>query len=349
MSASFFKHDEIAAVLSDVNPFNNFLLNFFGSEHVTDDENINFDKIDPDNRLAVFVNPRRPGEVVKTRGYKVNSYKPGYIKDKELVDPKHVFNRRPGEAMSAPLTPAQRYQATVVDIARRQKERLYRRLELMAANFLLAGTYTMTGTDISVEVDFARAAGNTKTLTTTARWLDANTSVSPIDDLEAWLNLCTQPIRTVVMGAAAWRAFKRDPKFDKLVHIDILTKGNSGLVYGPQQATYEGATYRGTLTGSGIAIWTYTKTYTDPASGAETLYIPTDTVLGIPESQYGWQCFGAIWDDAANYMGMPYFYKNWSEQDPGIPYVMLQSAPMLAHTKINSTFGVRTGATATGA
>jgi hypothetical protein len=173
--------------------------------------------------------------------------------------------------------------------------------------------------------------------------------MTPIDDLEDWINLAVQPIRTMIIGQYAWKALKKDPKFDKLIYIDLMTRGQSGLEYGPQQKRLDGVTYRGTLSSSGIEIYTYSRTYTHPDTGVETQYVPLDAVLLIPENQYGWQCFGAIQDSKANYMGMPYFYKNWEEEDPGIPYMMLQSAPMLAHTKINSTIGVLTGATATGA
>lgn len=342
---TYFNHEEIDAVLSDVVPFNNFMLNFFGAEHVTDDQQINFDKISPDNRLAVFVNPRKPGEVVKSRGFKVESYIPGYIKDKTIVDPKHVFTRRPGEAMGAPLSNAERYAATVVDLAAKQKERLYRTLELMACNFLLNGKYTMKGEEHLIDVDFVRNAGNSITLTGANRWLDANTSISPVDNLDTWINLAIQPIRQLVMGNLAFKQLKKDPKYDRLIYIDLMTRGKTGLEYGPKQQSMDGVTYRGTLQDSGIEIYTYSKTYTDNATGTETLYIPADAVIGVPDAQYGWQCFAAIWDEAANYSGMQYFFKNWAEQDPGVPVVMLQSAPLLAHTKINSTFGVLTGAT----
>lgn len=344
MAATFYNHNEIAAVLSEVVPFENFLLNFFTSEHITDDENINFDKIDPDKRMAVFVNPRRPGEVVKDRGFQVRSYKPGYVKDKVTVDPKHVFTRRAGEPFNSNMSPQQRYQATIVDLAIKQKERLYRRLEWMAAQFLKAGSYTMTGDSISVEVDFGRNSANTITLTTTARWLSANSAVSPIDDIETWLNLSQQPIKTILVGKHAWTRIKADPKFDKLIYINMLTRGVTGLEFGPQQKNLQDITYRGTLN-SGQDIYTYAGTYTDPDSGVETQYIPDDAVVLIPDPSFGWQCFGAIWDVAAGYAGMPYFYKNWQEDDPGVPFLMLQSAPMLAHTKINSTIYVSTAAT----
>lgn len=341
---NFFEHNEIVSVISDVNPFQNFLLNFFGSEHLSTDEKIHFDRIQADNRISVFVNPRRPGQVAKQRGFSVDSYKPGYIKDKDTVDPKHVFRRRAGQPFNAPLSGAERYAAIVADLASLQVERLYRRLELMAAQLLLNGQYTMTGDDISVDVDFVRNSALTKTLTGSATWTAANTSVSPIQDIEDWLMSTSAPVRTLIIGKKAWQFLRKDPKFDKLIYVDLMTRGQAMLNQGPQGMQPNGVIYRGNLVSAGVDIYTYTNTYTDPATGTETAYIPDDAVIGVSESGFGYQCFAPIYDAAANYETMPYFLKNWQEEDPGVPYIMLQSAPLLAHTKINSTFGIRTGA-----
>ena len=345
----FFTHAEISGVLSEVVPWQPFILQHFAQEHVTNDKVIYFDKIAPDNRIAVFVNPRIPGKARTTKGFSVESYQPGYMKEKDLVLPDHVFARRPGESMGQPLTPEARYAATVVDIAEKQLERRSRRLELMATDLLLYGAYTMSGEQHEVDVDFGRNVANTITLTTTARWLNANTTVSPWQDLEDWLNLCQQPIKTIEMGAAAWRYLKNDSKFDQYVYVDLLSRQAANMEFGLQQRSAEGLTYVGTMPGTGVQMFVNTKTYTDLVTGAEVLYVPTDAVIGIPDSMYGWQCFASIQDGAANFMGMPYFLKNWLEEDPGIPYVMMQCAPMILHTKINSTFSARTGATASGA
>jgi hypothetical protein len=345
----YFTHTEIEEVLSDIVPFQNYMLNSFGKEHITNDTKIHFDRITADKRIAVFVSPRVVGKARSKRGFAVDSYEPGYIRDKEIILPNHVFTRRPGEKMAAPMTPAQRYAATVVDLAVLQRERLYRRLELMATELLLDGSYRMKGEGIDVTVDFKRKAENTIVKTGANQWLDANTSVSPWDDIEEALNTCQVPIRSLVMGNAAWRYLKKDAKFDKMVYTDVLASQNSSLIWKIQQADMSGITYRGTFADSNIPIFTYTQDYTDPDTGVDTLYLPTDAVIGIPDAGYGWRAFASIQDSAADYMGMPYFFKNWEENEPGNPVLTLQSAPMLVHTKINSTFSIRTGATQTGA
>jgi hypothetical protein len=340
---NFFQHDEILAVIRDEVPFQPFLLSTaFGSEHVTDDEAINFDKIDPNKAMSVFVNPLLPGPVSKTTGFSVRSYKPGYIKDKRTVDPRHVFKRRAGEPMHAPLSNSERYAAIVADLSIDMLLRRDRRLEWMAASLLLSGTYNMTGDSFDVEVDMGRDAGNSVTLTGTDRW--GQTGVSPVTTIRNMLAKTRTPIRNLVMGTYAYHDLISDPNLEKIIYIQ-LQNGGPSLEMGPIQGTREGLIYAGTLPSAGVNLWIYTAVYEHPTTKAETLYIPEDAVLFIPDASYGYQCFASIWDDAANYTGMPYFFKNWSEEDPGTPFVMLQSAPLLAHTKINGTMALRTGST----
>jgi hypothetical protein len=342
---TFFEHNEIAAVISDVNPFQNFLLNFFGSEHLSPDEKISFDRISPDKRISVFVNPRKPGEVQKRRGFAVDSYKPGYTKDKDTVDPKHVIRRSAGQAFNTNQSPAERYAAILIDIAAGQLERLNRRLELMSAQLLIGGAYDMTADGETIEVDFVRNSNLTVTKSGGAAWTVANaSSVSPIDDIEELMELTSSPIRFLIVGSKAWKAIRRDPKFDKAIYVDLMSRGSTSLNQGPQGMSLDGVIYRGSFSASGIEIYTYTNDYTDPGTGTDTLYVPQDSVIGISDRSHGWQCFGPIQDASAEFMAMPYFYKNWQENDPGIPYIMLQSAPLLAHTKINSTFHIKTNA-----
>ena len=344
MAFDAFTHNEIVAVIRDEVPFQPFLLSTaFGMEYITDDQDINFDQVDPDRRMSIFVNPRVPGQVAPDRGFAVRSYKPGYIKDKASIDPSYVFKRRVGEPLNQRMSNAERYAATVAGQAIDMLTRRDRRLEWMAAQLLLSGTYTMSGTGISVEVDMGRSAGNTVTLTSGDRW--GQTGVSPVTSIQNMLAKTRTPIRNLVMGNYAYADLIKDPTLEKLVYIQLQEGSGASLQFGPMQGTREGVVYRGTLPSAGVSIWTYTHTYEHPDTGVETLFLPEDAVLFIPDASYGYQCFAAIWDAAANYSGMPYFFKNWEEDDPGTPFLMLQSAPMLAHVKIDGTIALRTGST----
>lgn len=356
MSLNFYTHAEITGILQEGNlDFQPFMSLNFSAQHITDEDRIYFDRIEADKRISVFQSARIPGVARTSKGYQTESFKPGYIKDKELILPNHVRTRRAGQPMSKPLNPAENYAATLVDKAALLITRFRRSLEIMATGLLLDDSYSMAGAGIlpaDATISFGRDAANTKTLTTTARWLDANTGVSPWDDLEAWINLPkSAPIKKIVMGNAAWRYLKRDTKYTSMVNLPSLhlpTMENSPYFQVATPKGMGGVTFRGTFLGTGIPIYTYTDTYIN-LDGVETLYVPTDAVIGIPDAEYGFQCFASIEDANANYMGMEYFMRNWMSEDPANPQIMLQSAPLMAHTKIDSTFGVHTGATATGA
>jgi hypothetical protein len=355
MSLNFYTHAEITGILQEGNlDFQPFMSLNFAAQHVTDEDRIYFDKIVADKRISVFQSARIPGVARTSRGYQTESFKPGYIKDKELILPNHVRTRRAGQPMSKPLNPEENYKATMVDKAAELVTRFRRTLEIMASDLLLYDNYSMAGAGIdpaNATISFGREAANTITLTGADSWLDANTAVSPWDDLERWINLpLSAPIKKVIMGNAAWRYLKKDAKFTTMVNLEALRGTTMDNLPGFQvanPAAMGGVTFRGTVYGTSIPIYTYADTY-EALNGGETLYIPTDAVIGVPDALYGFQCFASIEDANANYKGMEYFMRNWMSEDPANPQIMLQSAPLMAHTKINSTFGVRTGATANG-
>ena len=354
---TFFDHVEITGILQEGNlDFQPFLSLNFANMHITDQTRIYFDKIVADKRISVFQSPKLPGVARTSRGFSVESWKPGYIKEREIIIPDDTKHRKAGQAYNATINPSEVYQALTVDKAALLVKRFRRQIELMAAGLLLDDSYSMAGTGIlpsESTISFGRDAANTKTLLTTTRWLDANTTVSPWDDLEAWINLPkSAPIRKIVMGNAAWRYLKRDAKFTAMLNLEALRGTTMDNLPGLQVANPKalgGVTYRGNVYGTGIPIYTYAETYENTATGVDTLYLPTDAVIGIPDADYGWQCFASIEDANADYLGMEYFIRNWMSEDPANPVIMFQSAPLLAHTKIDSTFGVHTGATASGA
>jgi hypothetical protein len=341
-----FEHAEIDGVLSDIIPFENFMLNWFPQVHLSPYKHFYFDQVYQDDRVSPFVNPRETAELSKSRGFDVKAYTPGYIKDKAQVEPDHVFNRRAGEAMAAPMSNDERYRATIVDIAARLKDRYMRNLEIQACQLLMNGSYTMKGSGITETVDLMRNPANTVVLTGSATWNTVNSgNFDPFDSIETWINQSILPIETMIIGANAWKFLKSSPKFEKMVYINAL-RGTSGLEFGVQQKRINGVTYRGQLMGNMMDIYTFQKTYTDPVTGTATSYLSSDSILLLPSTQYGWQGFGPIQDSAAGFAPMPYFFKNWVETgDPDGTFVMLQAAPMLFHSKINNTLGILTGAT----
>lgn len=357
MAFDAFSHHEIAAVLQDEkDTFQPFLLDLaFGSQMNFDGmTQIDFDKIDPDRRMSVFTSPRVQGKVQKERGFAVRSYKPGYIKEKETVDFDNLIKRRAGEAYNSGMTASQRYAVTMTAKAQKMRERKARRLEWMASQFLLNGKYNMVGEGLDVEVDFGRLTNRTWVRSGVNAW--DGSSAAPMDDMQKMLAAIQAPVRNIVMGNGAFYAYLNASLEKDKVPFALRTEyaaqnpafwGNSTIQTGVTQGWYKSVMYRGMINTAGVSVWTYAGTYEDPENNnVETKFIPDDAVLFIPDASEGIRCYAAIQDAAANYAAMEEFWKNWIEEDPGVPYIMMQSAPMLAHTLIQSTACIRTGVSA---
>ena len=158
--------ETLLEVVRGLAPFETFLLNLFFPRLVTFDTSaISFDAVDEDMRLAPFVSPLVAGKVMKTQGGTLKSFKPAYLKPKDVVDPERVLMRRPGESIGGSLSAAARRNAIIADILDSHRQKILRRLEYMAAQVLLKGKVIVEGEDYpTVEVDYGRAPGNTVAL-----------------------------------------------------------------------------------------------------------------------------------------------------------------------------------------
>lgn len=346
-----YSHEEIYGVLSELVPFQHQLLNHFGSEMLFESETIDFDKISDDLRVAIYVAPELSAKATKTRGFQTKSYKAPYTKQKETVDINQIFKRAAGEPINSFPTPAAKYQAQLVAKAVTMRVKHQRLLELSASQLLLNGAYTATSElyPEPLTIDFERKAGNQLDFTT----LNANggvgkrvwgstggtATVSPMDDLEEFMDACQEHIDTLYLSDNVWKQLKADPKFkDSVSLINANRTQNRNFEVNPVQGTIQGLKYRGTLTSNGTEIYTYNGVYQHPVTGTITKYIPDGMVVGVPSAAFGTVAYGAIQHGLAGWQAMKEFWNNWVEDEFGAPYLQFQSAPMLVHTKINSTF-----------
>jgi len=85
-------------------------------------------------------------------------------------------------------------------------------------------------------------------------------------------------------------------------------------------------------------IWTYQDWYIDDA-GVEQQMLPNGTVIGAAQGQVmGTRHFGAIRDAELGYRATEFAPKSWTEKDPAVRYLMLQSAPLVVPYRPNATF-----------
>ncbi|MEG9862941.1 MAG: major capsid protein [Flavobacteriales bacterium] len=314
-------------IMRQLQPFSSFFLDmFFPRMYTFSTEEIMFDKIVRDVTLAPFVSPVIEGKVRKKEGGKLAHFKPAYVKPKDIVLPEMLLQRRPGEPLGGNLSPEQRRLAVVAQLLDEQNKQIVHREEWMAAKILTTGKVVVEGDQYEKqEVDYGRHVKNTITVAGKAKWdaLDKE-SRKPIDDLEDWSELCTGVCDTVIMGRKAWRAFVA---FDSVQTLLDTRRGSlSNAETGPSQVRT--AQFKGVV--GSLKIYVYNGKYKDELRQDQD-YMPAGGVLLGNSSYNGIRAYGAILDAEAAAQGVveaSRYPKNWFNRDPGVEYLMTQSAPL---------------------
>lgn len=332
----FFSTNTLNTVVASLLGEPQFLIErYFPNTQTESSEEIHFDVLDGKRRVAPFVSPLVEGQIVAALGYKTYTFKPAYIKDKRVFDMHKPLKRSPGEPIGGNLSPENRLRALIGADMQDQLSMLNRRLEVMAGEILTTGKVTITGDKYpTVVVDFGRAAGNT----VVANPLWSVTTSTPLVDLAAWsvASLQSQGIMLtdVLMTPDVWQVFRSNQSVnDALDRTRILTAPPS---LANNQMLQEGGVYMGTI--DNFNIWVYQGWYVDPADGVEKPIIPAGTVILTSPLLNGVRAYGAIRDEEAGLQALAYYVKSWTEPDPSVRFVMLQSAPLLVPYRVNASF-----------
>jgi hypothetical protein len=319
-------------------PMNGLLQRYFGSVEEHQTEFIAFDKDDRRRRIAPFVHARSPGKRVASRGQRVETFKPAYIKDLREFDPARTLKRIAGEPLAGELSPEARLQALVAQDLADMTDMLDRRLEVMAAELLRTGKLVISGEDYpAVTVDFARNAALTVAAPTgTARWSDAGSN--PLKALQTWSTLVAKlsgiGYLDVIMEVDAWSEFRDHAKVQ--AKLNLRRAAQPDVDVGAQLG--EGLTFRGEV--DGFNIYSYQGWYVDPADDTEKVILPTGTVILTAQGVEGVQAFGAIQDLKAGLMPMKLFVKSFDEENPSARFLLGQSAPLLIPGRPNASLSV---------
>jgi hypothetical protein len=212
---------------------------------------------------------------------------------------------------------------------------LRRRLEVMASEVLVTGKSTITGDKYpSVTLDFGRAAGNTITAST----LWSVTTATPLDDLQDWAQIMLQATgimaTDVVMGVDVWKVFRNHTNVKDRIALQRTYNAFPTLSQSAQIT--EGATFFGNV--DMFNVYVYAGWYVDPADGVEKPIWPIQTCVLCSPQLEGVQAYGAIRDEQAGLVALPYFSKSWTEEDPSVRFIMLQSAPLVFPYRPNASF-----------
>ncbi|MBC7843780.1 MAG: major capsid protein [Gemmatimonadaceae bacterium] len=306
-----------------------------------DTEEIFWDRISDDLRIAPIVAPISEAQVVETTQFSSEFIIPPYVKFKFALKPGDMLRRKAGERLSGTLSPQQRKDAKIMELMNTAESMRARREEFMASEILRTGSLTITGKGYGTRtINFQRAAALSVTLAGANLW--SATTSNPLKNLEDWSLLAQQqpgggPLQNFIMDPAAFGLLKAQLLFrgeEKALSTDY--RGNaSALNLGPMKGKVN---YGGNL--GAYDIWVYQDWYTD-AAGAQQPYMPANTVIGLGAAG-GTRAYGSILD-FDNLLAQEVFYKTIRKDDPSIEYLIAQSAPILVPTRVNATFRATVG------
>lgn len=319
-----------------------YMIRYFGSVMQFDSEEVHFDEVLGERRMAPFVSPMVEGVAMRDKGSTMKSFRPAYVKPKHIVDPTKPLKRLPGESFNGSMSPDQRLQAKVADNFMKEDDMITNRIEWMCLQALKEGSVTISGDNYpTVSVDFGRDAGNIVTLAGIARWND--TTPSPLADIEDLSTLMSKadfgaPARDVIMDPDAYKDFRANADVRDL--MDNNYRGSSASInreiqtFDPENAPQ----YQGSI--GQFDIYVDSRQYTDD-TGSVVPYLASGDVLLMSPALEGVQTFGAILDvDVMR--PMQRYPKSWTTPDPSARYTMTQAAPLPIPARANASGYIKT-------
>ncbi|RXE48708.1 major capsid protein [Chromohalobacter israelensis] len=290
-------------------------------------EHVDIDIIKGQRKMAPFVRPNRPGRVVDRSGSVMRSYKPPYVKPKMETNAGILLNQRqPGETIYSGRTPLQRAGDQMAQDWEDLDDQISRREEWMRAQALTTGSVNVVGDGVDDIVDFQMS--DSHLVTEATAWSEAG--ADPIADLRKYKRrIAKDSGRTgnvAVLSSEAAEAFLDNETVQQKLNTRRVDLG----MIRPQELP-DGVTYLGYLNDPGLDLYAYEEWYIDDQSGDEKPMIPAGGLIVGPSNSRCSMLYGAIQDMAAIEGAMfdvARYPKSWLEDDPGVRWMMLQSAPL---------------------
>jgi hypothetical protein len=297
-------------------------------------EYIDIDVIKGGKVMAPFVSSTVQGRVIKKDNTSTKSYKPPYIKLKDITTAEDVLKRQPGEHVyyQGGQTPAQRAQMQLGKDIKRFMDMVDFRIEYMCSTALDTGIVTANGDGISMTFDFGMPAEHKLGVSDiSASWDDGGTASDPIQDLRdlahlifqtsgVWPNVC-------VLSAEAAAEFMSHTKVANNNALSSTVQINQGTL-APEMMD-NGVTNIGYLKALNLNLYAYNEIVTDPDTGSDVRLMPAKKLWMGNTNIRNEIHFGGIKDLSA-VSPLEYFPKTWIDNDPSARILLLQSAPLVA-------------------
>ena len=333
---------ELARLIEDRKPPLPFYLRrYFPSIMEFDKQEIVFDYVIRNRRIAPFVSPMAEGKVMRSQGSTAKIFKPAYVKPLQAALPTRAIKRLPGEGLNGQLSPKQRMELIKAEIYMENDEMIDNRLEWMAVQALKTGQVIVEGEDYPKQVvDYGRAVELTVQLLTTARWNDS--APNPLGDIESLVQAMAKapfgaPATDIYFDPDAWADFRVDPQAKDLT--DTNFRGNESTIDRGPLALDDDVVWVGRLQGR-FDMYVDSRQYEDEA-GLIVPYLASGEVLFCSTQIQGVQGFGAIMDDEV-LVPMRAYPSEWKEKNPTVTKIMTQSAPLPIPARINASALLRT-------
>lgn len=327
-----------------------FLDTYFTERHFSNDKEILLGELPlVDRKMAPFVLPTEQGKpIFGSKGEKVRSLLPPYIKPKDAVRPEDARTPRPSELLrQAPLTLQERFNVRTAEIQAYHRRAILMQETYMAARAFVTGKVTIKydrdqgAAFPEVTIDFGRDAGHT-VVKTTGYWSDPEYPI--LDDIQAWGNTMRSAVRggfpaRVYLGSSVAAVFNKNNQV--IAEMDTTRRGTQVSIQTGIINTAQPLTFLGNV-GAGIEVYSYADHVEASNGTAIPLLDPKDVLLVAPGAT-GVRAYGAIYDvDAmSESQAIDIFPKQFKTDDPGEIFLMHQSSPLPIPLYPNRTFWAR--------
>jgi hypothetical protein len=322
------------ATLEQMTPPRTFLLDtFFSSVETHNTQYVDIDVVRGNRKLASFVKPISQGEIVERLGYSTKSIKAPYIKEKVSINTDNILSRLAGNTIyMGNSSPAQRAAQELAKDLIYLQELITRREEWMASSLLQAGKITLTQQYEGIEIDFSMDGDHIASADT--MWSESTST--PIQDLREWCQMIAQDSGlvpdTCILGSDALNALWDNAQIRAVFNMLKVDLGQISPKDLPN-----GSSFIGTLRIGGATLDCYSYDEWYDLSGTLYPMVPTKKLfLGSTKARTA-RRYGAIQDlDFDGLVSARYFPKTWTEKDPSVMWLMLQSAPVVCMHQVDA-------------
>lgn len=331
----------LAEVVRQTPPVHTFFRDtFFTNIKTFATERVDIDLVKGDRRMAAFVHPRVGGEVLKSQGYKTESYKPPLINPYDVTTADQLMQRLPGEDMYSGMTPAQRAAKKLLDEYKKLDDATTRREEWMAVQAIVTGSIPVVGKGVNETINFGLT--NKITLSGNNKW--GGTSADILKNLEDWVEKVQDNgfanVDMVIMGRKAKELFFADADVQKKLDNRRIEIGHL-----EPKSLPNGVRYLGHLNDPSLDLYTYGEKYyddwTNPASPAVKPLIPENAVVLISSNPNYMLAYGActyIEDASQQWVTAETarLLRSYVEHHPDRRFLELQAHPLPIPDKVDS-------------